>query len=202
MLTSVAWLLGEWGNPYSGTAATFTIGLLLFSSALPLVGWVILAYPGGRLSTTATRTAVSAGFLAAVVVLGLLPTLFFDPTAELCSQCADNLVSIRADPARSDAFTEIGFHASAVVALATIGLAAWRLGRSSRAQRRVSAPVVAAGSVYLAAFAWTSIRSAERGFIGSGDVERRLWFVGAASLTVMALAVVWSASRRGAHGRR
>ena len=30
------------------------------------------------------------------------------------------------------------------------------------------------------------------GFIGSGDVERRLWFVEAAALTVMALAVMWS----------
>jgi signal transduction histidine kinase len=192
LLTSATWLLGEWDDPYSGSSATFTIGLVLFASAVPLVGWLTLAYPAGRLSSAATRTAIVVGFLASVVLLGLLPTLFFDPQAEFCSQCAENLASLRADPARSDALTEIGFRVSAVVSLATIGLAAWRLGRSSRAQRRVCAPVVVAGSVYLAAFAWTSIRSVERGFLGSGDVERRLWFVEAVALTLMALAVMWN----------
>jgi signal transduction histidine kinase len=197
LLTSVTWLLGEWNNPYSGSAATFTIGLVSFASVLPLVGWVILAYPTGRLSSAVTRTAVAAGFVAAVIVLGLLPTLFFDPAAEFCSQCADNLASVRANPAWSDAFTTTGFRASAVVALATIGLAAWRLGRSSRAQRPVSAPIVAAGSVHMAAFAWTAIRSSGRGFIGSGDIERRLWFVAAAALTVIALTVMWSRVQAG-----
>ena len=73
-----------------------------------------------------------------------------------------------------------------------IGVVVWRLACSSAAQRRIAGPVVAAGSVYLAAFAWTSIRSVERGFVGSGDVERWLWFVEAAALTVLALAAVWS----------
>jgi signal transduction histidine kinase len=195
LLTSAAWLLGEWGNPYSGSAASFTIGLLLVASAPPLVGWVILAYPGGRLSSAVASTIIVAGFVACVVLLGLLPTLFYDPAAELCAQCADNLALVRADPARSDALTETGFRAAAATALATIGFAAWRCGRSSTALRRVAAPVVAAGCVYLAAFAWTSIRSAERGFVGGGDVERRLWFAEAAALTAMGLCAASSRVR-------
>ena len=79
ILTGRAWLLGEWDNPYSGSAATLTLGLLLFAAAPPLVGWVILAYPTGRLSSVVERIVIGAGFIACVVVLGLLPTLFFDP---------------------------------------------------------------------------------------------------------------------------
>ena len=43
--------------------------------------------------------------------------------------------------------------------------------------------MVAAGSLYLGAVTWTYLRSAYRGFIGNGDVERRLWFAQAIALT-------------------
>ena len=90
---SYAWFVAEWDNPGVGSALVFTIGLVLFAACPPLVAWAILAYPTGRLGTSASRIAVVVSFAAGVVVLGFRSALFFDPTAAGCSQCPTNLCS-------------------------------------------------------------------------------------------------------------
>src|SRR5262252_9427867 len=47
---SVAWFLLEWNNPAVGSAFVFTIGLVLYAAAAPLVAHAMLAYPDGRVA--------------------------------------------------------------------------------------------------------------------------------------------------------
>ncbi len=83
---SVAWFIGEWDNPAVGRAGVFVLGLILYAACAPLVGWAMLAYPSGRLTSWAERVVVSVAMAGSLLVLGLLPTLFFDPVARaVCS---------------------------------------------------------------------------------------------------------------------
>ncbi|MDP8969374.1 MAG: histidine kinase [Actinomycetota bacterium] len=188
---AAAWFLLEWDNPASGSAPIFTTGLVLFAACPPLVGWLALAYPTGRLGTAVERLAVGASLVAAVVFLGLVPALFFDPAAEACSLCPDNLALVTAEPEMAEDVSQLGFRLAAATSLAVVAVAWWRLIRSSTARRRLAAPVVATVTVYLVLVAWLFVNSAESGFIGTGAVERRLWLGQAAALVALSVAVGW-----------
>jgi signal transduction histidine kinase len=185
-----AWFVAEWDNPGVGSAPVFTIGLVLFAAAPPLIAWVTLAYPSGRLATWDKRTAVGVAFAAAVLVVGLLPALFFDPQAQGCGQCPSNIVLVTDDPGLVGSLNRVGVRVGLWSSLVAIAVAAWALARSSRARRRLVAPVVAAGSVYLGLVAWSFAASLDRGFVGTGDLERRLWLGQAVTLVGLALAIV------------
>ena len=188
---SCAWFLAEWDNPGAGSATVFTTGLVLYAACPPLVAWAMLAYPSGRLASWAERVGVAAALAAALLGLGLLPALFFDPAASGCAQCPGNLLLLADEPGLSDDLTRVGVHLGLVSTLLLIAVAGWRAARSSRAGRVVSAPVVVAGSVYLGLVAATFAISLDRGFLGSGALERRLWLAEAAALAALALAVAW-----------
>jgi signal transduction histidine kinase len=185
-----AWFVAEWDNPGVGSAPVFTIGLVLFAAAPPLIAWVTLAYPSGRLATWDKRTAVGVAFAAAVLVVGLLPALFFDPQAQGCGQCPSNIVLVTDDPGLVGSLNRVGVRVGLWSSLVAIAVAAWALARSSPARRRLVAPVVAAGSVYLGLVAWSFAASLDRGFVGTGDLERRLWLGQAVTLVGLALAIV------------
>jgi signal transduction histidine kinase len=185
-----AWFVAEWDNPGVGSAPVFTIGLVLFAAAPPLIAWVTLAYPSGRLATWDKRTAVGVAFAAAVLVVGLLPALFFDPQAQGCSQCPSNIVLVSDDPGLVGSLNRVGVRVGLWSSLVAIAVAAWALARSSPARRRLVAPVVGAGSVYLGLVAWSFAASLDRGFVGTGDLERQLWLGQAVTLVGLALAIV------------
>jgi signal transduction histidine kinase len=184
-----AWFVAEWDNPGVGSSPVFTIGLVLFAASPPLIAWATLAYPSGRLATWDKRTAVGVAF-AAVLVVGLLQALFFDPQAQGCAQCPSNLVLVADDPGLVESLNRIGGRVGLGSSLAAIAVAAWALARSSPARRRLVAPVVGAGSVYLGLVAWSFAASLDRGFVGTGDLERRLWLGQAVTLVGLALAIV------------
>jgi signal transduction histidine kinase len=190
-----AWFLGEWDNPGVGSAAVFTIGLVLYAACAPLIGWVVLDYPSGRLASWGERVSVAVALAGAVVVLGLLPTLFFDPAAQGCVQCPGNLLLVTDEPGLFDDLNRVGVHLGLAWSLLLIAVAGWRVARSSAARRRVVAPVVLAGSVYLSLVAATFATSLDRGFLGSGTLDRRLWLGQAAALAALALAVAWGLLR-------
>ena len=48
---SGAWFLTEWDNPGVGSAAAFTVGLVLYAACPALLAWAMLAYPSGRLAS-------------------------------------------------------------------------------------------------------------------------------------------------------
>src|SRR6266540_2081973 len=192
---SGAWFLAEWDNPGGGSAAVFTIGLVLYAACPPLVAWAVLAYPSGRLASWGERAAVAVAFAGAVLVLGLLPALFFDPAAQGCAQCPKNLLLVSNDFDLFEASNRVGVHLGLAWALLLIVVAGWRIARSSATRRRLVVPIVLAGSVYLSLVAASFATSLGRGFLGSGALERRLWLAQAAALAVLALAIAWGLVR-------
>ena len=194
LVTSALWFVGEWGNPGSGSDLTFTVGLLLASACMPLVVWIALAYPSGHLRGWLDR-AVCASAIGASILLGVLPTLYYDPAADSCSRCPANLALVSAEPNRWDDLAAVGFRVVAATAIVASVMALWRLGRSSAARWRVAGPVTLAAVVYLVAHGWTALRSAEPGFIGGSDDIRRLWFIQAGALVGVAAAVLWGRVR-------
>jgi signal transduction histidine kinase len=190
-----AWFLAEWDNAGASSAAVFTMGLVFFAACPPLAAWAMLAYPGGRLSFWEERVAVALTLAAAVLLLGLLPALFYDPATVGCMQCPGNLLLVADDPALADDLNRVGVHLGLAWALLLIAVAGWRVARSRGTRQRVVAPVVAAGCAYLGLVAATFVTSLERGFVGSGEFERRLWLGQAAALAAFAAAVAWGLLR-------
>jgi signal transduction histidine kinase len=192
---SGVWFLAEWDNPGVGSAAVFATGLVLYAACPPLLAWAMLAYPSGRLASWGERVAVSLALAGAVLVLGLLPALFFDPAAQGCAQCPDNLLLISNEPGLFDDLNRVGVHLGLSWSLLLVAVAGWRIARSSSARRRVIAPIVLAGSIYLALVATSFGASLDRGFLGSSTFERRLWLAQAAALAALALTVAWGLLR-------
>src|SRR5262249_8326343 len=87
-----AWVLGGWDKPGAGSAFVFTIGLVLYAAAAPLVAHAMLAYPDGRVGWWPGRLGLALGYAGSVLVLGLLAAAVFDPAAEGCAQCPRNLL--------------------------------------------------------------------------------------------------------------
>jgi signal transduction histidine kinase len=192
---SGAWFFAEWDNPGVGSATVFAIGLVLYAACAPLVAWAVLAYPSGRLVSWGDRIAIGVALAGAVLVLGLLPALVFDPAATGCAQCPENALLIRDEPRLFGELNRAGVHLGLAWSLLLIVVAGWRLWRSSRTRQRVVAPAVLAGCVYLGLVAGTFGASLDRGFLGSGGLERRLWLAQAAALAGLAVAVAWGLLR-------
>ncbi len=188
---SGAWFVAEWDNPSIGSAVGFTIGLALYAACPPFVAWAMLAYPSGRLASWGERLAIGVTLAGAVLVLGLLPALFFDPAAAGCAQCPENGLVVSDEPGLFDDLNRVGVHLGLAWSLLVIAMAVWRLVRSSAAKRRVVAPLLLAGGVYLGLVASTFAASLDRGLVGSGELQRRLWFGQAGALAALALAVGW-----------
>src|SRR5215211_1396336 len=107
---SGAWFVAEWDNPGVGSAAVFTAGLVLYAACPPLVAWAMLAYPSGRLASWRDRVAIGVALAGAVLVLGLLPALFFDPAAAGCVQCPENILVMSDELGLFDDLNRIGVH--------------------------------------------------------------------------------------------
>lgn len=191
VLAGTAWALTEWNNPGIGSSAAFTIGLVLFAAAPPLVAHAALAHPRGRLGTRGDRLAVAIAYFGAVVLLGLLPSLFFDPAAAGCAQCPDNQLLLRDSAGLAEDLTRIGVELGPVWALALIVALAARLVRASQAVRRQIWPVAATASIYLALVAADFIHALDRGFVSNDPTDVGLRLAQAMSLLALASAVAW-----------
>jgi signal transduction histidine kinase len=187
----LAWLLAEWNNPGSDSAVAFTLGLVLQAACPPLVGQAALAYPDGRLRSRLERVAVAVAYGGAVLALGILPALFFDPAATGCGQCPANLLGVRDDAKAFAALTRVGVWLGLGWTLLLVALLGGRLIRSMTARRRLLAPVLAPAIVYLTLVAWAFQHALGRGFLGIDAVDRRLWLGQAAALVALALGVSW-----------
>ena len=186
-LAGLAWFVPEWNNPGVGSSVAFSLGLCLYAACPPLVGHVALAYPRGSLPGFASRFVLAAAYAGGVLVLGVLPALFFDPVAQDCTDCPANLVLLADRGALSADLVEAGLYIGVAWAAALAVLAGARLVGAPRATR----PVAAAGAVYLALVAALFAVSLESGIVSNGTVERRLWLVQAAALVALAAAVAW-----------
>jgi signal transduction histidine kinase len=190
-----AWFLSEWDNPGAGSAVVFTVGLVFYAACAPLAAWAVLAYPGGRLGFWKERVAIAVSLAGAGIFLGFLPALFYAPATFGCVPCPDNLLLVTDEPGLVDDLNRFGFRLGLAWALLLVAVAGWRVARSSATRRRVVAPVVFSGCAYLGVVATTFATNLDRGFVGSGELERRLWLAQAALLAALAGTVAWSLVR-------
>jgi signal transduction histidine kinase len=190
---SFAWFLLEWNNPAAGSALVFTIGLVLYAAAPPLVAHAMLAYPDGRVAWWPGRLGLALGYVGSVLVLGLLAAAVLDPAAQGCAQCPRNLLLVSGGSSGAyGSLNQAGVYLGLTWSVLLILLAAGDLARSTPARRRVAGPVVVAGCAYLSLVAADFAHSLQRGFLGYDGLDRRLWFGEAAALCVLSLAVVWA----------
>jgi signal transduction histidine kinase len=191
------WFLLEWNNPGIGSALAFTVGLVLYASCAPVVGHAVLAHGGGRLGSHVERAAVGVAYTGAVLVVGLLPAMFFDPKspAQGCSECPRNLALVSDRPDLTDDLTRIGLYLGAGWAAVLVFLAAWKLTRETAGALRTDSPVLATGAVYLGLVAAWYASSADEGILAGGTLQRRLWLGQAAALLALAAGVGWSWAR-------
>ena len=187
-----AWFLLEWNTPTAGSSLAFTVGLVLYASCPPLAAHSVLSFGDGRLSGWVQRAAVGIAYVGGIVVLGLLPALFYDPARDTCSACPTNLLAVADRPTFVAHLDRVGLWVSAAAACALAVIAWVALVQASAAARRVLWPVLAAGSVYLGLVAAMDAASLPRGLLWNGSTERRLWFLQALALLGVVAGVAWN----------
>jgi signal transduction histidine kinase len=185
------WLLLEWNNPGVASPFVFTIGLVLYAAAPPLIAHALLTYPAGRL-VRIERAVVGAAYGGSLLLLGLLPALVFDPAAQGCSECPRNLALAHGNAGLYEDFNRAGIYLGLAWTVAVVALLGWRLVRSTAALRGLIAPVVAAGTLYLGFVAAEFVASLGRGYLSNDPLDRRLWLGAALALVLLTVAVAWS----------
>jgi signal transduction histidine kinase len=187
----LTWFLAEWDNPGAEVALAFTVGLVLHAACPPLIGHAALVYPGGRLRSRLERVVVAVAYGAAVMALGILPALFFDPAGQGCSRCPGNLLGVFDIPRTVQSLNRAGLRLGLAWTVLLVALLGWRLLRSTVATRRLIAPVTVPAMVYLVLAGWRFQHGLDRGFLGNDTLDRRLWAGQAAALVALALGVAW-----------
>jgi signal transduction histidine kinase len=190
-----AWFISEWGNPGSGSPLVFTIGLCLDAACPPLVGHAVLAFPGGRLPRAIERGAIAASYVGGVFLLGVLPALLSDPSAQGCNECPRDLVAVAGNPDLADHVARAGVYFGFAWAAALALLMLVRLVGATGAARRARWPLLVAGGSYLGLVATMFAASFDSGVVVTGTFERRVWLGEAALLVAVAAAVAWSLLR-------
>jgi signal transduction histidine kinase len=188
----VAWFFVEWNNPGIGSSVAFTFGLVAYALAPPVVAHAILAYPSGGPLSRLERLTLAGAYLGTGLVLGILPALFFDPHRQACSQCPTNLLLIHSSEGAVDTLNRWGLRLGVVWAIGLAALALWRLARASGPLRRVTAPVLLAGTGCLLLVWVDYLHSLSPGILSTDPFEYRLRIGEAAALGGIALAVLWS----------
>jgi signal transduction histidine kinase len=195
-LAALGWSLEEWNNPGTGVGAAFTLGLFGHAMAPALVAHAVLAYPMGRLASPLERLTIVVAYIDTVLVLGLLAALFFAPAAHQCYLCPPNLLLVRDEAEFYAGLQRLGRWLLVGWTVAFIALALGRLLRASGPIRRLTAPVLVAGSIYVLLVLATTAQGAAPGVMGAGPLALWLWFAQAYALGALGLAVGWSWSVR------
>jgi signal transduction histidine kinase len=194
----IAWELAEWNDPGVESSVAFTLGLALYAAAGPVVAHAALAYPGGFVARRGERVALAFAYACAVLLLGVLPVLFFDPATAGCAQCPANHLLIHDSAGTSEDLTRLGIQVGAIWSLGLIAVFAIRLGRVSQAARVRTWPVIAPAAVYLGLVAADFVHALGRGFVSNDATDVALRIAQAAALLFLAggVAYDWHRARR------
>ena len=185
------WFLLEWNNPSVGSPLVFTVGLVLYAAAPPVLAFALLTYPANALRALG-QAAIALAFAGSVLALGLLPALVFDPGAQGCSQCPRNLLLVHGSATLYRQFNRVGVYVGLAWAVLVLALLVARVARASFPVRRRLVPVLIPGCAYLGFVAADFVASMHRGYLSNDPIDRRLWLGQAAALTLVALAPAWS----------
>ena len=195
ILAGFAWFVTEWNTPGASSSVVFTVGLVFGAVCPALVAHAALAYPNGRLASRPERGAVGVAYVGTVGLLGFGPALVFDPAAQGCGQCSDNLVAISSDPDLHRWLDQAGWSLGVAWASGLAVLAVWRVARSTPAARRLKGPILLAAVGYLGAVAVTYVHLLDADGPFNDTAGRRLWLVQAIALTILAVGVAAEAVR-------
>lgn len=188
-----AWFLPEWSNPSVGVAFAFTVALVGFVSCAPLVAHAALCYPRGRVGSVLERGVLVVAYAGAIALLGLLPAAVFDPAAQGCLECPDNLVLVHGNAGALASFTRWGIRAGLAWTVVLAGLIVWRLARAATRER--VGPVLAPAAVYLGLVAWDLQHSLATNVLSNDAFDVRAWRLEAAVLVATAAGVAWGIYR-------
>jgi signal transduction histidine kinase len=143
-----AWFLA--GLSESNSSTVHTIGSYLSPLYVVVAVHMVLAFPSGRLRTTAEQTIVVAGYMAVLVVRLPYFLLGGDGTDRLGGTLPDNALAVTQRPDLADVFGYSAGFVGGVGLIATVVLLLRKRGRASAAQRRQEAPMLMTG-LFLAA---------------------------------------------------
>lgn len=191
-----AWAVSAWVNPEASGSVVFTLGLLLGS-----VWPSLLAHAGLQASRADRRVravVIGLGYVASLLLLGLIPALAFDPIASGCGLCPPSLIGTLADPNLARSALRAGHGMLALSALAAAALLAREAAR--RATRAdVMRPVVRSTmALVLVAVAADAMYALARGFESNTPLEMVLWSIQALGL----IAIGGEAAARAVLARR
>ncbi len=129
---ALSWLWVAMAN--TGLAVLAAAGLVLAKLPLAVVVHMLLAFPSGRLQTTAARWTTAAGYVAAVVLE--VPLFLFAPRAS-----PGGVLAVTSSPALVSSGTWVQDLAGISVMVVAALILASRLRRAPAAQRRVLLPL-------------------------------------------------------------
>ncbi|HET6713344.1 MAG TPA: histidine kinase [Actinomycetota bacterium] len=197
VIAGFTWFAPIWEGWYFGPPVVRSLGMLMSGFTFALLAHIILAYPTGGVRSRNDRWLVRAVYLEAVLV-GIGLALFRDPFFDLDCwiNCTDNVFLVRSVPgfARAIVLADRWFTVAAATAL--IASVAWRLATGSASARRAAIPIVAP-TVMLTGAIWGRVVA----LLGTpienpaDPVFFMSFVVGALSVVLLALAVVWAAVR-------
>jgi signal transduction histidine kinase len=146
--TGFAWLL-SWISA-SNLSVLFTAGVFVSSLYFVTAIHMLLAAPYGRGLSRWDRRIVTAGYL--LVTVGLLPLyLFVDPEEQDCDGCPENAILIEHNQTIVDVWSSLVNLVGIVLIVGVLVSLIRRWRRATRPERRLYAPVYAAGVALLSA---------------------------------------------------
>src|SRR4029453_5357861 len=155
VVVGFTWFIGNFGS--TGLTVLAPIAISLASLQIAFQYWMIVGYPTGRLTRQPERGFVIFAFVL-IVGHAFLTLISLGPDSFLCP-CADNPFLLVRDPAFQELIFRVGDLGGTGLTTALLVVLALRWRRSSRAMRRMLAPVwfaaVLAGLAALGSFAST-----------------------------------------------
>jgi signal transduction histidine kinase len=185
-LAGTAWLLAACSSPELGSAVVFTAALSGGLAAPALMAHALR--PGAAIA--------AAGYAFAVGLAGVAQALLFDPAAEGCGGCPDNLLLVHADADARLAVMRIGMAGTAAVLAIALLIAAARLHRAPAARRAGEAVFVLPVGFFAAAAAAQLVHGLDRGFLSNDPTDRGLWLAQALALVAAAAGTAYEPLRR------
>ena len=164
-------------------------GALVFAHAAPALIAHAAVGPTHRL-------LAAIPYVTCIGVAGLVAAALYDPLAEGCPDCPENLVMVTSDAGAQSTATRWGLAAGAAGLALVVAVLVVRIARSSPARRLRDAPVLLAAAAFLSLSAAQLAHGVSRGFVSNDDLDRLLWTSQALALLLLAVVTAWDPLRR------